>query len=95
LFYGCKNTKKIFSKQIILSKKTKSKEIIRRFWTKSKEIILIESTQHPDQQRYDENDDKKRRAKAAQKMMHGDLFLRGLIPYFRVLSSFIHRITNQ
>lgn len=44
---------------------TKSKEIIRRFWTKSKEIILIESTQHPDQQRHDEDDNKERRSKAA------------------------------
>ena len=37
------------------------------------------SLQHPDQQRYNKDDDKKRRAKAAQKMMHGDLFLRDFL----------------
>ena len=38
-----------------------------------RQLLYFTSTQHPDQQRYDEDDDKERRAKAAQKMMHSDL----------------------
>ena len=60
----------------------------------ARQLPYLTSTQHPDQQRHDEDDDKERRTKAAQKMMHGDLFLRGLLPSLGVVLSLSHRITG-